>query len=38
MNRYAGGVYFLIGWHLFGYFLISGAREKAANEGDLFVF
>jgi len=38
MNRYAGGVYFLIVWHIFGYFLISSAREKAEKDGWFFSF
>lgn len=33
MNRYAGGVYFLIGWHLFGYIIIKTARNKAEDQG-----
>lgn len=33
MNRYAGLVYFLIGWHLFGYVIMSTAKNRAEKQG-----
>ena len=33
LNRYYGIVYFLIGWHAFGYVIAKSAHNRAQKEG-----
>lgn len=33
LNRYAGVIYFLVCWHVFGHLIIFGAKDKAKQEG-----
>ncbi len=36
-NKYFSLVYFLIGWHAFGYLIIKLAQNKAEREGKLSI-